>query len=327
MAWYCDRCGEKQGLFYSKYNSKDFSFFKEHNIPDYINLCSNCFNYLDFSKYRRDEIDDWYLKGYLSLSRSSRYNHSSKIFDIKYQLLDEDTNLYWDENNDSDDEDYDYADESEDDYEDYENKYDENDSPLFSDNADVILQKELFSKSTCAAYKSLIESVNNSYQTRFASDFQTYVTRLGLIINKIVENKNFYGKNHYPELLKYICKDILDNDYLYKNLIKINSHANGVKHSIKDINIDIKDFLIYYNSMIDKLKELSGCKSFEKCHICHKKTNSNNQTRRKTQKEVVCHCCGRVNPKEYYRCPKCKKITCDKCYNREKRMCEDCEKE
>lgn len=321
MSWYCDRCGEKQSLFSSKYNGKDFSDFEKHNIPNYINLCTFCFEYL-FSDYHREDVPFF--------KERNRNNENCRRFDVRYNLLDEDTNLYWDENNDSDDDDYennDYGIDSEDDSEDYENTYVENDSPQFSDNADVILQKGLFSKSTCAAYKSLVESVNNSYQTRFVSDFQTYVTRLGLIINKIVENKNFYGKNHYPELLKYICKDILNDDYLYKNLIKINSHANDVKHSTKDINVDIKDYLIYYNSMIDKLKELSYCKSFEKCHIYHKHPNSKKQIKRESQKEIICHCCGRVNPKEYYRCPKCKKLTCDKCYNREKKMCEDCEKE
>ena len=344
MSWYCDRCGEKQSTFSSaKWNSKDTISMKEHDIPSYINICGSCGFYLfpyQNTWWERLKVDADYLKEPDSeFYKKSRFYKASRNFDIEYNLLNSETNLYWDEDYD---EIIDFAEHYEElnekftcPYDNFDDENDvdeddieeENDSPQFSDNADVILQKGLFSKSTCAAYKSLIESVNNSYQTRFVSDFQTYVTRLGLIINTIVENKNFYGKNHYPELLKYICKDILDNDYLYKNLIRINSHANDVKHSTKDINVDIKDYLIYYNSMIDKLKELSCCNSFEKCHICHKHPNSKNQIKRESQKEIICHCCGRVNPKEYYRCPKCKKLTCDKCYNREKRMCEDCEKQ
>ena len=282
MAWYCDRCGEKLSSFSDgKYNSKDFECMKEHSIPSFVNICGSCWNYLfDDLIYKRLTYHD---VGYLQepegkYHNSSRFYPNSRRFDIEYNLLDSESNLYWNE-------DYDDVVDFVNCYEELEDKFssayeyseeevsDDDESPIFSDNADEILQKELFSKSTCAAYKSLIESVNNTYQTRFASDFQTYVTRLGLIINRIVENRSFYGKNHYPELLKFICNDILDNDYIYKMLIKINPHANDVKHSLKDITVNIRDSLIYYNSMIDKLRELSGCKSFEKCHIFYKKQN------------------------------------------------------
>lgn len=292
----CARCGQKIKTGDYVYTYRLNGYLDEHRVYD--DICSNCNAYLQ-NYIDRDDVDSDFQANE-SDGMSSRFNPKCKDFDTEHNFVNPRNMEFYDEDG----------------FEDI----------SFSDNADVILLKGLFSKSTCALYKSLIESVNNSYQTRFASDFQNYVTRLGLIINKTVENKNFYGKNHYQELLKYICKDILDNDYLYKNLLKINSHANDVKHSTKDITVDIKDYLIYYNSMIDKLKEISGCKAFEKCHIYYKKSNLNNQTQKKSQKEIICHCCGRVNPKEYYRCPKCKKLTCDKCYSRKERMCEDCEK-
>ena len=127
------------------------------------------------------------------------------------------------------------------------------------------------------------------------------------------------NKNHYPEVLRYICKDVLDNDFLYNNLKKVNSHANNVKHSLEDIKINIKDVLIYYNAMIDKLSDISGCKSFKICHIWHKPPKSR-------KKEILCNCCKRRFPEITYRCPQCKKIICDMCYNREIKMCVDCAK-
>lgn len=297
----CARCGRKIKKGEIVYTNRLRYYLESHNVYEDICVCCDNYIYLEnLNKNYRNTIDSDYQNDN-ETGLSSRFNPKCKDFDTEHNFVNPRNMEFYDEDG----------------FEDI----------SFSDNADVILQKGLFSKSTCALYKSLIESVNNSYQTRFASDFQTYVTRLGLIINKTVENKNFYGKNHYQELLKYICKDILDNDYLYKNLLKINSHANDVKHSTKDITVDIKDYLIYYNSMIDKLKEISGCKAFEKCHIYYKKSNLNNQTQKKSQKEIICHCCRLVNPREYYRCPKCKKLTCNKCYNREKRLCEDCENE
>jgi len=149
-------------------------------------------------------------------------------------------------------------------YTDFEDGFDD---IIFSENADIILKEEFYSKSTCTAYQSLIESVSNNYQKRFVSDLQTYITRLGFIINKIAINKKFYGENNYSETLKYICKDILSNDYLYDNLIKIYDYVDDVKHSIKNINVNIKDFLLYYNSMIDSRIEFSSCKSFSMCYI------------------------------------------------------------
>ncbi len=290
----CARCGQKIKSGDCVYTDSLYSYLEEHSVYD--DICYHCNNYLQDhidrnrvdSKFQEDESD----------GLSSRFNPKCKDFDTEHNFVNPRNMKFYDEDG----------------FEDI----------SFSENADVILQKKLFSKSTCAAYKSLIESVNYSYQTRFASDFQTYVTRLGLIINKIVENKNFYGKNHYPELIKYICKDILDNDYLCKKLIKINQHANNVKHSTKDITVDIKDYLIYYNSMIDKLIKISGCKSFEKCHINYKKQNSNNKSKKFIQEEVECHCCNRINAKKYYRCPKCHKIACSECYNQKKKLCKDC---
>lgn len=286
----CARCGQKICTGDYVYTDRLNSYLDEHWVYD--DICYGCNNYLQ-NNIDRDDVDSDFQANE-SDGLSSRFNPKCKDFDVTHNFVNPRNMKFYDEDG----------------FEDI----------SFSDNADIILQEELFSKSTCATYKELIRAVNNSYQTPFVTNFQNYVTRLGIIINKMVENKNYHGKeNHYPELLKYICKDILDNDYLYKKLKTINQHANNVKHSTKDITVDIKDYLIYYNSMIDKLIELSGCKTFEKCHICHKKPNS--------RKEIICHCCGRVNPKEYYRCPKCKKLTCAKCYNREKRMCEDCEQE
>lgn len=142
-----------------------------------------------------------------------------------------------------------------------------NESLKLRDGAAAVLRNELTSKSTYAMYKSLVESAENSYQTRFASDFQTYVTRLGLIIDKIAADRRFRGKNTYRDILWYICKDILCDDSLRDNLMKVNSRANAVKHTTRDVSIDIGECLAHYNSMIDRLASASACDVFNMCHV------------------------------------------------------------
>lgn len=341
MAWYCDRCGEKLNSFTTgKYNSKDFDCMEEHSIPPRVNICGCCFHYLfdstackrlfDEDRYYLEEPDGEFHK-------VSRFYKKSREFDIKYKLLNSETNIYWDEDFDdviedskhinvmagkfiTEDDGYEYEDEesSEDEFDEYgtddnENDKDEEEMLIFNDDANQQILNALHEKSTTAWYKSLKEDAENSYETTFSASFQNFVTRLGLIIND-VSNRKFYGKSHYAEILEYICKTIIDDDFIYKNLIKLNTKANASKHSKKNIDVDIDKTLTDYNSLIDKLISVSNCEAFEICHVYKNITKS----------DVECSCCGRIKPKKYYRCKMCKRIVCDECFNKEKKMCCEC---
>ena len=102
----------------------------------------------------------------------------------------------------------------------------------------------------------------------------------------------------------------------YKKLIIINKQANNLKHSKKNIEININEILPYYNKMIDQLISISNCNAFEICHIYNLKTTT----------EIECISCGRIKPEKYFRCKMCKKIVCDDCFNKEKKVCCECVK-
>ena len=107
MDWHCDRCGYKYDdeisvAYTTKWNSTNESDLYAHHVPAKLNLCSNCVLYLLWSRIFPKGIriywDEYYLKHTnLVLSRFTRYNLKCRTFDIQYNLLDERTNLYWDE--------------------------------------------------------------------------------------------------------------------------------------------------------------------------------------------------------------------------------------
>ena len=190
----------------------------------------------------------------------------------------------------------------------------------FVDNADELVRDLLYRQSTTAWYKGLLDSMNNSYATVFATSFQNYVTRLGLIVHEVASKKFSGAKTkhcNYVEVLRYICKDILEDDSLYKKLEKLNKPANDAKHSTKNVRIDINKFVTYFNVMIDNLVSVSGCKAFGIYHL-YVKQNKN------IERKIICHCCGLVNLTQYHQCPECKKYVCVDCFDRKRRMCAEC---
>ncbi len=233
-----------------------------------------------------------------------RDNENSRNFDIYFNLLDANTNLYWDEHDSII---YDQLQASND----YEPKIKK--TLEFRDNSNKIISENLHEKSTTAWYESLKEDAINSYETRFVASMQNFVTRLGLIISE-VSNIKFKGKRHYPEILTYICKQIIEDNSIYKKLITINKPANNSKHSKKNVEINIDEILTSYNLMLDELIAVSNCDAFEICHIYKQKSFSKD----------VCSICGRIKPEKAYLCKNCQKFICDECFDKEKKICCNC---
>lgn len=298
----CSRCDYEwfPSQMYNIYNSQ---YMINHNFPNYINLCIFCHNYLFLGKENREEDDD---DKYSILY--NRNEEKCRNFDIYFNLLDANTNLYWDECNTIIKEELSDTDNSE--------SNNNQKSLRFKNNSNKIINENLHEKSTTAWYESLKEDAINSYETRFVASMQNFVTRLGLIISE-VSNKKFRGNAHYQEILYYICHQIIEDNSIYKKLIKINKPANNSKHSKKNIDININEILTNYNLMIDKLIFVSNCNAFEICHIYNN---------RKTISEIECSYCGRIKPDKSYRCKVCKKIVCDECFDREKKICCECAK-
>lgn len=327
---YCSRCERKFGFSDTKYSSKKYHFLKKFGVPEYIIICGYCYKYLDEGPYGTRLFKEYTDRDYLeyvekkrdkvciknnlydqlcinnNFYMESRYNPSCKEFDIRYGFLDEDTNLYWDEEPEEDDD--------EDDYEYEVDGYEDDDEDItFDKNADYIVRDKLYQKSTKAFYLSLIENMRKGYQTSFATDFQNYVTRIGLIISDVA-SKKISGKQNYIEILNYLCNTILDESYLFDALKTINNAGNAAKHSTDDIVIDISKCVRNFNLLIDKLVKETDIEALNMCHLVLKKNISVN----------ICSICGKMKLKESYRCPKCKKIVCIECYDKTKKMCTDC---
>lgn len=288
----CSRCGRTIREGKRIYTSRVCDYLSEHDVDEDDDVCSSCNDYLcdDSSESSRKTIDEEFLDDN-SKGLSSRFNEKCKEFDEQYNFVNPKNGCFYDEDG-------------------FYDEYVE-----FDANANQTICEKLKQKSTTALYESLKESVINSYETTFSTNLQNYVVRLGLIISDVAYKK-FSGKNHYFQILDYICHDVLNDDDIYKKMIKINDYANNVKHSTKNVNIDIYRCLIPFNTMIDKLIEISDCNSFEICHVY--------QPRKFEKREIECNCCGRMEPEKYYRCKNCGKIVCDECYNREIKMCSDC---
>ena len=102
----CDRCGAKYELketCRTDANIEEEEIITEHPIPKNIHFCVYCNNYLilqswDPISYIRTVSDISYKQERDVLyAQSSRHNPKCHEFDIKYEFLNPETNLYWDE--------------------------------------------------------------------------------------------------------------------------------------------------------------------------------------------------------------------------------------
>ena len=323
---YCARCGNRiRSDDQIKFSSRYSELLSKYSVPEFEIICGSCWyyyiNYFKDKGYKdhRDYIDSLWKDGN-QCGRASRLNPRCREFDEKYGFINSKTGLFFENSFDEDEEDscIDYQ------IEHYGSSSGISKEELrfnyFGNELKTIFDTELRQKSTMACYESLKEDVINSYETSFATSLQNYITRLGLIFSKEASLK-FNGKNHYVEVLAYLCITILDDFDLYIQLVQINQFANQAKHSTKNINLNINKYLAIYNYMIEKLNYILGYKTnsenkgpFEICHIYNRNTLS----------EVVCTCCGRINPEKYYRCPECKEIVCEDCYDKQEKMCDNC---
>lgn len=263
MSWYCDRCGEEysnRDLLVSlisnlpssyKVTSKINPVLKEHDLPSYYAICEHCFHYL-MNNCNREAIDDYWNEDESNhFGASSRYNQKCKEFDIEYDFYDEEKDCYGNEEPDGCEDD----------------DTDDN-NVTFIANANQIAGDFLREKQNKALFLTLINTSNNNYKTVFVTTMQSYLVHIALILNNVATTE-LNGQRHLPDCLDYICNTILQeqDNSLYKQLIKINSQANDVKHNNKTIEFDIKGYLSVYNKLIDRIIAKTGLDVFKMCHI------------------------------------------------------------
>lgn len=120
--------------------------------------------------------------------------------------------------------------------------------------ANAIVQRECDKKEFIALQKQLEEAKQKNFQTQFVTAFQSLVTKLGLIINAIVENGPKMERGSYLAAVDYLAK-ILHDPHVSQIMrgLGINNAANQVKHTLNEINIAISMAFATYNGVCDQL--------------------------------------------------------------------------
>lgn len=136
------------------------------------------------------------------------------------------------------------------------------------ENANEKMNRLLREKSTTAYYKSLCDDIRRGYETVFATDFQTYVQRIGGCVQQCVIGKRM-RYNTYLGAVDFLCGDILHNKTCQKLMraVDVNDEANKGKHTIKNVNVDIGEVLNIYNHMIDVLVKETSLSALKICKL------------------------------------------------------------
>lgn len=138
---------------------------------------------------------------------------------------------------------------------------------VLAPNSNEVIGKKLREKSMVDLYKTILYAVNSRNETSFMSTIQSYITRIAIIIsNQSMTNK--IENNNYQQAIEYLG-DILQNNSLKKMLqaVEVNEQGNKVKHTIKNVEADIKECLHQYNRMIYDIINKFGLQAFKICYI------------------------------------------------------------
>ena len=130
--------------------------------------------------------------------------------------------------------------------------------------------KEIFKRKNLIAARKAVEfHIKNNHKTKFATELQIYVTKIGLALQECVEPPHRMKTNTYLGSIEFICKKILSNTPLYNIMraIEINSNGNTDKHNIKDIDINIDFTLKNYNMLISEIVKNTGLSAFKTCYL------------------------------------------------------------
>lgn len=159
-------------------------------------------------------------------------------------------------------------------------------------NANEIITSKLHEKTTASIYKDLITAINTRNDSKFVINMQIYVTRLGIITSSVIIGEHIESgvrkadsgrivkdQRSYPHAVNYMCNKILKQEYLGKILLALPVHgeANKEKHTDKNIiDIDIEEYLRYYNRLIDALVEY-GLEAFSISKLRYNAVNYRDQ--------------------------------------------------
>lgn len=132
------------------------------------------------------------------------------------------------------------------------------------------IAKNILHRDNVVAVKSCLEfHIKNGHQTKFASDLQIYVTKIGLALEECTTPEYKMRANTYLGSIDFICKKLLKMPALYNVMkdIDINNQGNTVKHQIKDVKVHIDFTVNTYNNLISEIVKATKLDAFKECYL------------------------------------------------------------
>ena len=148
----------------------------------------------------------------------------------------------------------------------------------FISNANDKAKQLLAEKATTQIYDAVVDSVKKNTEVVFATNFQNYVTRLGIILSNCITDLKM-ETNTYLGSIDYICERVLGSSQMRKLMraIEVNELGNYGKHSLHNIHISIDECLHQYNNMIKAIIQTTGLDAFNVCYISNGETMPENR--------------------------------------------------
>ena len=124
-------------------------------------------------------------------------------------------------------------------------------------NANEKLEALIYNKGMQSVYKATIDNVSNAYVIDFTLHLHILITKIAIAINDILIEPKYTGLNYYKQLVPFLCKTILNNQDLYKEIssLKLNEAANDQKHNLDLNNINMQQCISVYNKLLRQLSQ------------------------------------------------------------------------
>lgn len=120
-------------------------------------------------------------------------------------------------------------------------------------NADQKLKELMYGKGVRAFYNATCESYTKDYSQLFATNMQTLITKLAIIVTKVSTKpvRISYCRTAIP----YLCKNVLDNPSLNDKFeeLAINDNGNDGKHSADTVVVDMDRCVTTYNNIVNSI--------------------------------------------------------------------------
>lgn len=142
----------------------------------------------------------------------------------------------------------------------------------FVSNSNALAEKLLQRDNVVAVYKDMVDQFYKKHRTVFVQQMQVVITKIGIILSECSSGTKIKAKT-YSGSIDFICNNILKNKQILKIMrVMINDDGNSVKHSIKDVEIEMGTLMEQYNLFIKEIVKATYINLFNKFLITPKRS-------------------------------------------------------